>query len=66
MWSISTRGGVQPAQVKLTFTLTGNLELPINLISTSLNFGRKPRYPERAEVMSNTCKLHPERPKASP
>lgn len=66
MWSISIIGGVQPAQVKLTFTLTGNFELPINLISTSLNFGRKPRYPERAAVMSSTCKLHPERPKASP
>lgn len=64
MWSISTRGGVQPAQVKLT--LTGNFELPINLISTSVNSGRKPRYPVRAAVMSSTCKLHPERPKASP
>ena len=46
----------------LTFTPTGNLESPINLMSMSLDGGRKPEYPERTHAdTGRTCKLHTER-----
>ncbi len=43
----------------LTFTPTGNLESPINLICMSLDCGRKPEHPEKTHAGTRrTCKLH--------
>ncbi|MED6256566.1 hypothetical protein ATANTOWER_029157 [Ataeniobius toweri] len=41
----------------------GNLERPVNLTVMSLDYGRKPEYPERTYACTGrTCKLYAERP----
>ncbi|KAK3515479.1 hypothetical protein QTP70_023002, partial [Hemibagrus guttatus] len=46
-----------PSQGTHTYT-TDNLEMPINLQCMSLDWGRKPEYPEETRDTGRTCKLH--------
>lgn len=45
------------------FTLTDNLESPVNLTCISLDCGMKSEYPEKAQAgTKRTCQLHAEKP----